>query len=238
MLAVLAVALLLFSCGKREKLIPRDTMSRIYADMFLADQWLRPKNDEFKRADTMRFYEPLFEKYGFTTEDFCYSVSHYLKDPRRFAKVLQKSSSILDKEYRRLQVIMRDRNAIESELRSLMASAAKVTVYYDTAFFAHAASHTPDMSCNERGVYVPNLTKCAPDSLPPADTLAAADSLMHLEVVEAPEEQEITPEKEPEIKETPEPRKGLKHEKGRKRRPIIIDAPDALPKTPPSEMEK
>ena len=38
----------------------------------------------------MLFYDPIFESYGYTFEDYDASVRHYLKDPEKFAKMLRK----------------------------------------------------------------------------------------------------------------------------------------------------
>ena len=235
-LAAFALVLVLLSCGRKEKLIPRSTMSLIYADMFLADQWLIPRTDEFKRADTMRFYEPIFEKYGYTTEDYCYSVSHYLKDPRRFAKVIQKSSSMLVEEHKRLEEVLRDRDAVEGEIRSLMGHAARVKVLYDTSFFAYAGSHAVDMESDEWGVYLPRTREYSVDSLPPADTLAPLDSL---KVPDLTEDQEDKPEDKAEIageaklSKEPVTRNLFKRDKERPRRPSKMKAPDGRPSATP-----
>ena len=102
-LACLAV-LLLSSCAGRPRIIPRGTLTDIYADFFLADQWLADHKEERSRADTMLFYDPILSRYGYTFEDYDASVRHYLKDPEKFAKVFRDAANKLkDKrdEYRR-----------------------------------------------------------------------------------------------------------------------------------------
>ena len=66
---VLVLAVCLCSCGREGKVIPRNKFARIYAEMFLADSWLSTASPEARqRSDTMAFYEPIFEKYGYTVE--------------------------------------------------------------------------------------------------------------------------------------------------------------------------
>ena len=98
-LAVLVLAACLCSCSREGRVIPRNKFARIYAEMFLADSWLSSASTESRyRADTMAFYEPIFEKYGYTVEDYWASISHYLQDPDRFSRILKKSNVLLTTE--------------------------------------------------------------------------------------------------------------------------------------------
>ena len=99
MFTALALILLLTCCGGRARIIPRATLANIYADMFLADQWLADHSSERKTADTTLFYDPIFARYGYTFEDYDYSVKHYLKDPERFSKIFRAAADKLKKEH-------------------------------------------------------------------------------------------------------------------------------------------
>ena len=70
-LAAVALFLLLFSCGRGRRMISPTDMSKIYADMLVMDQWLRI-NAEGRKADTTLVYEPIFNKYGYTLDDYNY----------------------------------------------------------------------------------------------------------------------------------------------------------------------
>ena len=96
--AALVLVCLLASCGGRPKIIPRGVLSDIYAEMFLADQWMVDHNSERKRADTMLFYDPIFRRYGYTFEDYDASVKHYLKDPEKFSRLFRDASAKLRKD--------------------------------------------------------------------------------------------------------------------------------------------
>ena len=89
MLPVLLLACLLASCSGRPRIIPRSVMTDIYADMFLADQWLSDHPSERVSADTMLFYDPILQRYGYTFEDYDASVRYYLKDPEKFSRVFR-----------------------------------------------------------------------------------------------------------------------------------------------------
>lgn len=88
--ACLAVCVL-SGCSRRAKVISREDMVDIYADMLIADQWLSDQGSSYlRKSDTTMFYEPIFNSYGYTTEDFRNSVYHYLDDPERYSKLLKK----------------------------------------------------------------------------------------------------------------------------------------------------
>lgn len=93
-LPLAAMLFLLCSCGGRD-IIPRSVMADIYADMFLADQWLADHTYERTAADTTLFYDPILARYGYTFEQYDNSVKHYLKDPERFSKVFRDASEKL-----------------------------------------------------------------------------------------------------------------------------------------------
>lgn len=79
-------------------MIPKNDMSRIYADMFLADKQLRFDHQLHRIADTSRVYEAIFAKYGYTIEDYNASQEKYLLDARRYVKILKESAGIIEKE--------------------------------------------------------------------------------------------------------------------------------------------
>ena len=101
----LVVAMVMFStsCNKVRK-IPRGTMSKVYAEMLLADQWITSHGKK-STADTTKVYAPILAKYGYTVEDYRLSVESYMDDPKRFSKVLDKTRKILKEELDLAQAI-------------------------------------------------------------------------------------------------------------------------------------
>lgn len=98
------------SCRRQgAEVIPRAKLSRIYAEMLMTDQWVMSAKGVRLIADTSLVYEPILEKYGYTTEDYVKTVDVYMNDPERFAKVLRTTVEILDerlvelKEEKRIQ---------------------------------------------------------------------------------------------------------------------------------------
>ncbi len=107
--------LLVFSCGDRDgRVIPRNKMSEIYADMFVADQWLIQNYKASRVADTAFVYEAVFRKYGYDSDDYRKSVAYYMEDPDRFARILRKTSSILDERIADGKAELREQKREES----------------------------------------------------------------------------------------------------------------------------
>lgn len=119
-LAVSICVLSLVCCGKDEgKVIPRNKMAEIYAEMFLTDQWLNTRALR-KMADTSLVYEPILQKYGYSSKDYRKTVDVYLDDPERFARILRTTGEILDERLAELNDT-KDRMAREAALRRRLA---------------------------------------------------------------------------------------------------------------------
>ncbi|MGM9787514.1 MAG: DUF4296 domain-containing protein [Candidatus Cryptobacteroides sp.] len=104
-LTVLLLFLSIGGCKRKARVIPENKLADIYAEMFLADQWLST-NYSYKRvADTTLFYEPIFEKYGYNLEDFNESMRYYVKKPDKYAKILKTAGLKLDAQAKRLKKV-------------------------------------------------------------------------------------------------------------------------------------
>lgn len=110
------------SCGREGRVIPVRKMERIYREMLLADQWLAENPDKRGIADTTWFYEPIFEKYGFTLSDYQKSVDRYLNDPKRYAEMLGRVEEGLRNDLK----VVNARIALEDRLQYEADSLAKV----------------------------------------------------------------------------------------------------------------
>lgn len=177
-IVVVFLALSLFSCKKGPDIIPRRTMTKIYAEMALADEKLGLLNWSVRKvADTSRVYEPIFEKYGYTSEDFIASEQKYIQDPGRFIKIVKNAvlmveaeGSELKKEQKRLDEI-KDRAAYVKRYAPkhiFLLDSLRDTVFFNFDF-------QKDMDTAFAG---PRLIVWA-DTVKPAaaDSLAVADSL-------------------------------------------------------------
>ena len=156
---VVALAATVFSCAKGPKVIPKKQMEKIYREMFLADQWLAERPEKKLVADTTWFYNPIFEKYGYSVEDYRASVDYYLADPKRYAEMLGRVADGLDKE---LAVIHRDIRQQE-KIRHRADSIAQVMksyrpddfTNYGDLFYVNSMTDRIEIRKNSRGVYFP-----------------------------------------------------------------------------------
>lgn len=126
-LAVAAV-LLFASCRRSDeaKVIPRDTLAEIYAEMLVTDQWISSTPGVRMIADTSLVYEPILEKYGYSTRDYRKSIDKYMDDPERFARILRTTGEILDGRIKDLRVELGKVKAEEARLKVLEEMLAKV----------------------------------------------------------------------------------------------------------------
>lgn len=119
-LSLMAAVLAVVSCDRGGRVIPVRKMERIYREMLLADQWLAENPDRRDRADTTWFYEPIFEKYGFTTKDYQKSVGHYLNDPKRYAEMMSRVEKGLRKEMAAINDEMAREDRLQNEADSIV----------------------------------------------------------------------------------------------------------------------
>ena len=102
-IVALGLVLALLGSCRGPKLISKSEMKDIYMEMVMLDQRLQDDRALKRHADTMLVYEGLLEAYGYTTDDYLYSVAHYLKDPERYAKLLKQVSDQLEAEGKRVE---------------------------------------------------------------------------------------------------------------------------------------
>ena len=115
--AACAVLFSLAGCSfNRTKVIPRGEMAEIYAEMLMADQWIIENSRTRTQADTSLVYEPIFQRYGYDTEDYRASVAHYMKDPERYSRILRETAEILDARILELKELKR----IEDRRKSIV----------------------------------------------------------------------------------------------------------------------
>lgn len=88
-------ALLLAACA-RHKIIPDDKLARIFHDAFLTNAYIGLEN---VRTDSLRIYEPIFARYGYTSEDVYYTIGNFSKrKSARLGDVVERAIELLEKE--------------------------------------------------------------------------------------------------------------------------------------------
>ncbi len=92
---LVATALLAGSC-ERERIIPDEELALIFRDAYLIDAYLDTKH---RPIDSLLLYEPLFTRYGYTTEDVQQTIANFSR--RKSAKlsdVVEQSIALLEQE--------------------------------------------------------------------------------------------------------------------------------------------
>lgn len=102
-LCVFAAVMTLFSCS-RDGVIPEDDFAEIYAEMLLVDQWVISTPRVRTMADTSLVYEPILNRYGYTSEDYRRSMKAYLEEPEEYAKIFEQTKKILEDRLAQLHV--------------------------------------------------------------------------------------------------------------------------------------
>ena len=197
---LVAALLLAPSCRKEgPRVIPRGKLSKIYAEMLVTDQWIQNTPRLRTIADTSLVYEPILEKYGYSSEDYRYSVDHYMNDPERFSRILRSTGQILDQQ---IKVLKRKQKELqELEARRIAASNREIPdiqnlytelppyaerdfsdtleVVWDSVAYMYRFRYVPRTDTIYEGVAfrIPSDSLFVADSLQLADSLSAADTL-------------------------------------------------------------
>lgn len=107
------------SCLQSSRRIPEDKLASIYADMYMADQWLNRNPSARRATDSLRFYEPIMLKYGYSFEEYDNTVRWYVDHPERYLKVFRRTVRILDAKKESLTKMVEIDKANRELLKSL-----------------------------------------------------------------------------------------------------------------------
>ncbi len=96
---------LFFSCT-RERVIPKNTFAKILYDFYFHDGCINGSNLRTS-TDSLLIYEPILNKYGYTTADYNKTVSYYLHNPERYVKIYMKTQKMLQDRRDLLDLIIK-----------------------------------------------------------------------------------------------------------------------------------
>ncbi len=106
-LILLAIAATFAEC-RHNRVIPDDTLADIFHDSFLANSYIGISR---MNLDSLQIYEPIFERYGYTSKDVRYTVGNFSRrKSARLGNVVERAISRLDEEGKVLeqQVVILD----------------------------------------------------------------------------------------------------------------------------------
>lgn len=192
----------LSSCKREGRIIPRSRMTKIYVEMFVADQRIASSPEMRRTADTSWVYEPIFEKFGYNSDDYRASVAHYMKDPDRYARILRESGALIEaelkemrKEKKRLESLEQMKEKIEifnperiyrmtslgnpgvfrEDSLAFFVDSAGGELYFDPREWMDTAFYGPVMRIAD-SVQVKTDSLSHPDSLSRPDSLKPSDT--------------------------------------------------------------
>lgn len=93
----IVTAIFLMTSCNNDAVIPRDTMSDIYYDIYIADQLFTQSSEYKDLNDSTNLYVAIINKYGFTEEDYQKSLDFYMIRPDKFEKIFIKTKKKLEK---------------------------------------------------------------------------------------------------------------------------------------------
>ena len=103
LVAVAAVTLCAAACARGPRIIPKSKLEKIYTEVLLADQWLGVNSEYSAAVDTTLFYETIFRKYGYDTDDFRASLEYYMRDPLKMSRMMKNVAVKMETEAGRLR---------------------------------------------------------------------------------------------------------------------------------------
>lgn len=170
---LLLMAVAVASC-RGPRVIPKDVLSDIYFDMFMADQQVREEPVLRQQADSMLVYEAVFNRYGYDTDDYLFSVRHYLKDPERFAKMVEEVSGRLHGEAEALDKVIGHLDWVEMYMGMRRPPVDSLLwMFCEDSVYVGLSRVAPDSS-RYGGLF--RLVPVRPDTLMvPVDSLARED---------------------------------------------------------------
>lgn len=122
------VATMILSLGgcKKHTIIPDEELAMIFHDAFLANSLLNKSN---AKKDSLLIYEPIFARYGYTTEDVQYTIGNFSKrKSARLGDVVEQSIQLLEAEGLRLNKAV----AALDTVNNVALRHSKRTIYHDS----------------------------------------------------------------------------------------------------------
>lgn len=152
------------ACEHKPKVLKPKKMSEIYADLFIADSWLRDNQDKRRKADTTLFLDPIFEDHKVDYKDFYVSIEYYTAHPEEYSDILTGAIDIIQERYEVISALSEQYNLAE-EVRK------KLPKYHIINFGADSMK-----ALGDRAFWHPDSLSVV-DSIPQLDTLVRKDTL-------------------------------------------------------------
>ena len=120
----------LLSCTPRGRVIPKERLAEIYADLFMADEWVAEKHLR-GALDTASIYGAVLERYGYTVEDYRVTAKEYLKDPERYAKIIKRTMKLLEQREKDLKKEIQRLDELKDKNKEIENSGAHYQDFFE-----------------------------------------------------------------------------------------------------------
>ncbi len=140
-----AIVLFAASCSKRQ-IVPDGDLAKIFRDAFLSNAYV---DNRGIKLDSLRLYEPIFNKYGYTVDDVQYTIGSFsTRKSARLGDVVERSIAMLESEGKRLDYEIAILDTID---RIVVRRAARI-IYSDSLITMHSMRDTSDVRLTFRGL--------------------------------------------------------------------------------------
>lgn len=134
--AILLALIVSVSCTQMSP-IPKKTLQKIYYDLLVADSKMDSHPDLKAMSDSMAVYPGIFEKYGYTTEQFLQAQEYWVTRPEQFRKMLEANKKLFDDRAAVLTREIEVKDSIADALYELkQAELAEIDNFLDSVSFA------------------------------------------------------------------------------------------------------
>ena len=146
------IVILFSSCTG--KTIPSGKLPKIIAEIYLVDKYANEAQSisPFAHLDSIKIYEPIFNKYGYTGEDYKRSIEKYISRPKKLAIYYRDAKTILEEQKKSIQSRVAEQMQMDSLLQvytsAMSNNNAKLRYYKNIRnnkwiYFPHSDSRWP-----------------------------------------------------------------------------------------------
>lgn len=133
-LLTLGVAAALLACNS-PKVIPDKTLGSIFHDALLVNAYLQ-QNPQYK-SDSLNIYEPIFAKYGYTTEDVHHTINNIARrKSASLGNVTNYMTKLMEEQSEALYTLVHKQDTIESVAKRRYGE----VLYEDTTIVSKVAA--------------------------------------------------------------------------------------------------
>lgn len=132
----LALGALLLACNS-PRTIPDKTLAKIFHDALLVNAYLQQNPQD--KTDSLNIYEPIFAKYGYTTEDMHHTINNIARrKSASLGNVTNYMTKLLEQQSEEFYILVNKQDTIESVAQRRFSE----VLYYDTTIVAKTEADT------------------------------------------------------------------------------------------------